>query len=125
MMEIKSNINDLPESWTRVRLKEITKTVRDGTHNPPSRVETGYPLLSARNIKEGYIDWHEDYSYISEEDFWGINNANPIENQDVLLTIVGTIGRSCVNRENTCFTVQRSVAIIKTFMVPRCFMWVY
>ena len=73
-------------------------------------------MLSARNVKEGHIDWSEDYSYISEDDFLELNKANPIEDQDILLTIVGTIGRASVNRESTPFTVQRSVAIIKTFI---------
>jgi type I restriction enzyme S subunit len=69
--------------------------------------------LSARNIQNGHIDWSEAYSYISEEDYLTIQRTNPINEGDVLLTIVGSIGRSSVNRTSERFTVQRSVAIAR------------
>jgi type I restriction enzyme S subunit len=69
--------------------------------------------LSARNIQNGHIDWREAYSYITEENYLAIQRTNPVSEGDVLLTIVGSIGRSCVNRTSDRFTVQRSVAIAR------------
>ena len=112
MME---NVFDLPKGWTWASLEEIIDSLRDGTHNPPTRVEEGIPLLSARNIKDGFIDFEEGFSFISEKDFFEISKNNPILRNDILLTIVGTIGRACVCKLDKEFTVQRSVAIIRTF----------
>ena len=106
-------MRELPAGWKEVTLDEVTLSVRDGTHTPPKRVANGIPLLSARNIQDGRVDLNEAYSYISEVDFEQISRTNPVEKGDVLLTIVGTIGRSCVNELEEPFAVQRSVAIIR------------
>jgi len=101
------------EKFDEVSINEISTSIRDGTHNPPKRVSKGISLLSARNIKNGFIDWDEKYSKISEKDFHEITRNNSIDKNDILLTIVGTLGRSCVVNTKLKFTVQRSVAIIK------------
>ncbi|MCC5645375.1 hypothetical protein LC607_20985 [Nostoc sp. CHAB 5824] len=56
--------------------------------------EKGIPLLSARNIKEGFIDLEEDFSYITEKNFEEISKNNPIQINNILLTIVGTQRRT-------------------------------
>jgi len=101
------------QNWTSKSLEDIMNSIRDGTHNPPKRTAEGVPLLSARNIQNGYIDWEKKYSKISRSDFNEITKNNSIVEQDILLTIVGTLGRSCVVRISKSFTVQRSVAILK------------
>jgi type I restriction enzyme S subunit len=105
--------DDLPDGWVLLPLDQLTLSVRDGTHTPPKRIAKGIPLLSARNIQNGTIDFSETYSFISPTDYHSINRTNPVERGDVLLTVVGSIGRSCVNTNATPFTVQRSVAIIR------------
>jgi type I restriction enzyme, S subunit len=105
--------NGFPQGWVETKLDIICNSIRDGTHNPPKRTENGIPLLSAKNIQNGFIDWKENCSRISESDFKDITRNNSIEENDVLLTIVGTLGRSCVVDTTTPFTVQRSVAILK------------
>lgn len=105
--------NNLPKHWVVASLHNITKSIRDGTHNPPMRTENGIPLLSAKDIQNGFIDWKENCSRISELDFNEITRNNSIEKNNVLLTIVGTLGRSCVVETSAPFTVQRSVAILK------------
>jgi type I restriction enzyme S subunit len=71
-------------------------------------------MLSARNIENGFINWDAKYRFISETDFDQENKRTEAKDNDVLLTIVGTIGRSCVIPKNSqLFTLQRSVAVIK------------
>ncbi len=70
-------------------------------------------MLSARNIDGGKIHF-TDYRLISEVDFERENRRSQIAPGDVLLTIVGAIGRSAVvPKECPSFTLQRSVAVIK------------
>lgn len=99
--------------WEKKTLDSISNFIRDGTHNPPKRIEEGIPLLSARNIQDGFIDWNKKFSKISKTDFNVMEKNNSIEKNNILLTIVGTIGRSCVVDTSKQFAVQRSVAILK------------
>lgn len=70
-------------------------------------------MLSARNIQRGSILF-DDYRLISEEDFTLENKRTQVETNDVLLTIVGTIGRVAVVPEGAPeFALQRSVAVLK------------
>lgn len=102
----------LPPSWKRVALKEVVSKLVDGSHNPPAKNGSGYPMLSARNIENNKIVY-DDYRLISKTDYEREHKRTKIAPGDVLLTIVGTIGRSAIVPEGTePLTLQRSVAVI-------------
>jgi len=85
----------------------------DGSHNPPQAVEFGKPMLSARNIQRRAILF-DNYRFISEVDFALEQRRTQIATNDVLLTIVGTIGRVAVVKNDTPeFALQRSVAVLR------------
>jgi type I restriction enzyme S subunit len=114
----------LPRDWMTVSLKAIITKLVDGSHNPPSKRESGVPMLSARNILNGQILF-EEYRLISEEDFEKEHTRTRISPGDVLLTIVGTIGRSAVVPASAQrFSLQRSVAVITpTGVLPKYLMY--
>lgn len=110
-------MNILPNSWLTVSLSDICERIVDGSHNPPKAVHEGFPMLSARNIKNRKINFDE-FRFISKADFTIENSRTDIKAGDVLLTIVGSIGRTAVV-SNTIekFSVQRSVAILKPLII--------
>lgn len=109
---------EIPENWEWVRLREICYKIVDGSHNPPKGIEgDGYPMLSAININKT-IDFDKPSRLISSEDFKREHSRTNIGRNDVLLTIVGTIGRAVVVDTDELFTLQRSVAAIKTGINP-------
>ena len=55
----------------------------------------------------------ENPRYLKEEDFNRENKRTDVTLGDVLLTIVGTIGRTAVVNIEEKFTLQRSVAVLK------------
>lgn len=70
-------------------------------------------MLSGRNIENGRINF-DDFRLISHEDFATEDARTRVSVNDVLLTIVGTIGRSAVvGSDQKRFTLQRSVAVIR------------
>jgi type I restriction enzyme S subunit len=70
-------------------------------------------MLSARNIQGGEIKF-DNFRLISEEDFALEHRRTQVTANDVLLTIVGTIGRVAVVPKNAPeFSLQRSVAVLK------------
>lgn len=102
----------LPESWEWRQLGEVCSKVTDGSHNPPKAIESGLPMLSSRNVMDNGLFW-ENFRLIPEDAFEQEHRRTRITEGDVLLTIVGTIGRSCVIRNlERLFTLQRSVAVL-------------
>lgn len=112
---------EIPENWKWVRLKELCTKIVDGDHNPPAGVKeaTSYLMLSAQNINRGTLTNLDNVRYLSADVFEEENKRTKLEVDDVLLTIVGTIGRSCVYQGgfNICF--QRSVAVITTLIYSK------
>ena len=115
----KQNIPEIrfPEfdgEWNETKLGQISR-IHDGTHGTHQNVEKGKYLLSAENIENGKVIIKEEPRIISEEDFNKIHKKYFIENGDLLLTIVGSIGRTAiVENYNKEYTFQRSVAIINS-----------
>jgi type I restriction enzyme S subunit len=108
---------------TVARLEDVSEFVLDGTHASPVRTETGVPVLSAQNVKDGVLDFKTD-RYTSEEEYRSFNSRLALQEGDLLLTIVGTIGRSAVVSAVRPLVFQRSVAIIRpkaTVVDPRFF----
>jgi len=104
----------IPKTWKVICLENLTTLIKDGTHNPPERVDEGIPLLSATNIENGRLNFDKTDNFIREEDYEDMHKKYTLETGDVLLTCVGTLGRTTVIKKKTPkFTVQRSVAIFK------------
>jgi len=97
-----------------VRLGDICTQITDGSHNPPVSVgESSYLMLSSKNIDDDSITLN-DPRYLTKDDFDTENKRTNIEPDDLLMTIVGTIGRvAIVPNELTKICVQRSVAVLK------------
>ena len=96
-----------------MRIRDICTSITDGSHNPPLGVEHScYLMLSSKNVFDDEITI-DDPRFLSESDFENENKRTRIVPGDVLLTIVGTVGRSAVVTENMPkFTLQRSVAVL-------------
>lgn len=96
----------------RMLLKDAVSKLVDGSHNPPAKCEAGVPMLSARNIENGRIVFG-DFRLIDEASFVREHTRTRVAANDVLLTIVGTIGRTAVVPAGaTQFALQRSVAVL-------------
>ena len=118
-MTIKLVVQEKPAMYkvlleqTRVQaLSKVVSKLVDGSHNPPAKQSTGHPMLSARNIDNSTINFDE-FRFISNEDFAQEDRRTRVTAGDVLLTIVGTIGRVAVVPEAVApFALQRSVAVM-------------
>jgi len=103
-----------PKGWEVKKLGEVA-VIRDGSHNPPKGVDepTEYRMLSSQNIFDNLIDYSKGVRYLSKENFELEHKRTNLKAGDVLLTIVGTIGRACiVTDKDTNITLQRSVAVL-------------
>ena len=104
--------------WIECTLDNVCYKITDGSHNPPKKQSIGLPMLSARNIENNKIVF-DDYRFISESEFIQEDKRTDVSVNDILLTIVATIGRSAIVKNiNTKFTLQRSVAVLGTKINP-------
>ena len=102
------------EGWKTIAIGELSLKITDGSHNPPKGIaDSKYRMLSSQNVWNGYLD-KSVARYLTENDFLVEDRRTCAREGDVLLTIVGTIGRTCVlTKEDENITFQRSVCIIK------------
>lgn len=102
------------EGWEKDKLGRLVDKLSDGSHNPPKGLkESEYIMLSSRNIGDGFLQDLDNVRYLSKEDYELEDKRTTAKVNDVVLTIVGTIGRCAVIKESDLpFTLQRSVAIM-------------
>jgi len=107
-------LGEVPEHWRVVPLKHLCYLLKDGTHLPPPRVDSGVPLLSVRNIINNKFILRDDDSNISEEDYRILCKPFIPKKRDVLLAIVGaTLGKVAIVGDMPDFHIQRSLAIFR------------
>jgi type I restriction enzyme S subunit len=113
---------EMPTLWSRATLDELTFKLVDGSHNPPKKQNTGLPMLSAVNIYNNKIEFSQ-YRLITESEFAEEHRRTRIQTGDVLLTIVGAIGRTAiVPSDCRPFTLQRSVAVLTPALIEPKFL---
>lgn len=101
---------EIPESWEWVRLGEILD-VRDGTHDTPKYLDSGVPLITAKNLDNGSIDFN-NVNYISFEDAKKINQRSKVDKDDIIFAMIGTIGNPVLVQEEYSMAIK-NVALLK------------
>ena len=110
---------EIPKSWKWVQLKYICTKIVDGDHNPPKALDkpSEYIMISSLNINQDKLVKLDQVRYLDTNDFNKIDMRTSISKGDILLTIVGTLGRSCIYSGNlNNITCQRSVCVISTLI---------
>ena len=94
-------------------LADISVAIKDGSHGTHKRVSDGIPFLSAKNITDrGQLQWDDLDDKISHEDYSSLCSSFTPEQDDLLLTVVGTLGRRALFNGNRV-AFQRSVAFVR------------
>ncbi len=108
----KTKVGEIPEDWEIRQLSDVCD-VRDGTHESPKYVSTGYPLITSKNLTEYGLDF-SDIKYISETDFKNISKRSKVDTGDILFGMIGTIGKPIIVDSDKDFSIK-NVALIKFF----------
>ena len=91
--------------------------VRDGTHDSPKAQATGYYLITSKHLLSFGVD-KASANHISKADFDKINERSLVETQDILMSMIGTIGLiSYIPYETVDFAIK-NVALFKTSHTP-------
>lgn len=100
----------MPGDWSLGCLGNICD-VRDGTHDSPKLLKKGVPFVTSKNIVDGKLDLN-DVSYISEEDAAEINKRSKVDENDIIMAMIGTIGTAARIDVEPNFCIK-NVALLK------------
>ena len=76
----------------------------------PTYIADGVPYITSKNIKNGKINF-ENVNYISEKDYLSISSNRTIKKNDLLITMIGTIGETAFVEEDIKFYGQNMYLI--------------
>ena len=101
-----------PKGWEVKKLSEVCD-VRDGTHDSPKYVlKSDYFLITSKNIKEDSLDF-TDINYISKEDYDAINKRSFVDDGEIIMAMIGTIGKPIIVHKSGRQFCNKNVALIK------------
>lgn len=115
------SLYDLPEGWKWERLGDVLD-VRDGTHDSPKFVETGFPLVTSKNLTPNGLEL-TNVKYISKEDYDSINKRSNVDMGDILFAMIGTIGNPVLITDYPEFAIK-NVALFKRKKLDQCMEYV-
>ena len=117
-MEVKpgykqTDVGVIPEEWNQVSLKAISSQITDGDHVTPNRARDGYYLLSARNVRDGFLDL-SDVDFVGVSEFKRMRNRCAPEAGDLLISCSGHgLGRVAKVPNGLHCVLVRSAALVK------------
>lgn len=100
MKNPKIRFKGFADGWEQRKLIEVCDYV-DYRGKTPAKTEEGIFLVTAKNVKDGYIDYKSSKEYISEEDYEEVMHRGIPRIGDVLITTEAPCGNVAqVNRED-------------------------
>ena len=102
---------DTAASKKHVPFRELTRRITYGFTSPMSHIETGIPILTAKNIKDGNIDF-EKVHYAARHEFDALTAKSKPNAGDILITKDGSIGRCAVVPDVGELCINQSVALV-------------
>jgi type I restriction enzyme S subunit len=112
-----SPVGKIPKGWRVVNLEQISTKITDGEHQTPNRSSSGFYLLSARNIQNGFIALN-DVDFIPEDEYQRISNRVLPKENDILISCSGSVGRCSLVPKGLQFSMVRSVVLISVQNLP-------
>lgn len=101
-------IGEIPESWeVKPMLREI-ETIVDYRGKTPEKVAEGTLLVTARNIKDGRIDYSISREYVKPEEYDEIMHRGKLNIGDVLFTTEAPLG-AVANVDRTDFALAQRI----------------
>lgn len=107
-----SELGEIPEGWNVSSIKDNVD-VRDGTHASPKASDSGYHLVTSKNITSGYLDRRSCY-YISDADYNDVNKRSRVSCGDILISMIGTVGALYFVAENNVDYAIKNIGLIRT-----------
>ena len=103
----------IPEEWDETVLMALCSDLSYGLTTRPQYEEDGIPLISAREIRSGIIDFNTA-PRISEESYNRLSNKAKPETGDIFLSKTGTIGLVALYSGEIKIAITQNIAFVRT-----------
>lgn len=101
-------IGEIPEEWVVKPLLREIETIVDYRGKTPEKVDEGILLVTARNIKDGRIDYSISREYVRAEEYDEIMHRGKVNIGDVLFTTEAPLG-AVANADRTDFALAQRI----------------
>ena len=91
--------------WKTVPAADFCLSVRDGTHDSPKPVDHGKKLITSKHMISGRLDLEQAY-LISEAEFHEINRRSKVDQWDVLISMIGTVGEVYLEQNDPIYAIK-------------------
>ena len=105
-----SPLGRIPVDWEVARIERKLDRIIDYRGRTPAKVESGVPLLTAKNVRDGYID-EEPREFIAESDFSSWMTRGIPTPGDVLFTTEAPMGNVALVPEYRIALAQRLITL--------------
>ncbi len=117
-----NDLPEIPESWLWASADSVSSQVTDGEHIQPPYQSVGFPMLSAKHVRDGFVD-SECAGLIAKVAFDKALKRCAPQNGDLLIVSVGaTTGRVAIVENCEPFAIVRSVLLVKPLIPNRYFL---
>ena len=103
---------ELSPDFKTTECQDFCARVADGTHDSPKETAVGKKLVTSKNVKGGRLELDSAY-LISAEDFESINKRSKVDQWDLLLTMIGTVGEVCLVTDPEPDFAIKNVGLLK------------
>ncbi len=116
-------IEEAKEDWEECSITDLFE-VRDGTHDSPKQSLIGRPLITSKHILDGRLDIENAY-LISENDYEKINQRSKVDKDDILFSMIGTIGLLFLEQSLSVDYAIKNIGLFKTSQNPEWKIFTY
>lgn len=102
-----------PKEWDIVALKRLTSKITDGEHISPEFTNSGMHFLSAKDVRDGFINLPDDKFVDYEDGVRFRKRCNPELNDILLVSRGATVGRVSIVDVKVEFCLLGSVILLK------------
>lgn len=114
---------DVPSHWTVCRFNRLISSKVDYRGRTPQKVDEGVFLVTARNIRNGFIDYERSQEFTTESDWAALSARGLPEIGDVLFTTEAPLGQIAqVDRTDVAFAQRIIKFRAKESMVSNDFL---
>ena len=104
-------LGEIPAHWEVQKLRRVVEKFVDYRGATPKKVPKGIPLITAKNIKNGVIDFDLSHEFINKKDYnnWMVRGLPEVG--DVLITTEAPLGESAQIASSNIALAQRIILL--------------
>ncbi|MGL5027464.1 MAG: restriction endonuclease subunit S [Shewanella oncorhynchi] len=117
------NLNIVPKIWLEERLDNLAKVV-DSAHQTPIFSNAGFPMVRVGDIKGGKISLANTVT-VNDEVFSIFTKNYKPQFDDILMTRVGSYGRSSIVKTHKTFCLGQNTVVINPQIIVADYLYQY